>query len=300
MKRWARGMSWILCAPCCAGAAQRRRGNRRWTCRTKGAAGDGYSPHRRRQAPQSALATPTPTAAPQSATPRPTATPKATAKSQRRPRRLRRRRPPPHAKADGHPSRKERALWRSSTWRKRPINWSSCWPAAARPPCRSTKTGRPVAAGVQRQRAHRQKRFGQDQRGRRQDAERRIQLYQAFGVAGNPGTRFAYTKVDQSHYWVDDSDSAYYNRLVSTDEVQKDWDSAEHLIEMRTAYAYALALNYNSACTPGQGGAIFCTPIPAGRRLAASPFHKRRCGSYSDAFALRPHPRHHTKKGCHP
>lgn len=80
---------------------------------------------------------------------------------------------------------------------------------------------------------------------------------QAFGIAGNPGTQFAYTKVNDSHYWVDDSDSAHYNRLVSTDKVKRDWDSAEHLIEMRTAYAYALALNYNSVCTPGKGSAIF-------------------------------------------
>lgn len=80
---------------------------------------------------------------------------------------------------------------------------------------------------------------------------------QAFGIAGNPGTRFAYTRVNDTHYWVDDSASAYYNRLVSTEDVQADWHSAEHLIDSQRAYAYALALNYNSACAPGKGSAIF-------------------------------------------
>ena len=79
----------------------------------------------------------------------------------------------------------------------------------------------------------------------------------AFGVKSNPGTSLSYTKVDSSYYWVDDSDSQYYNQLVSTNLVTKDWDSAEQITAYPTAYAYVLALDYNSSCTPGKGSAIF-------------------------------------------
>lgn len=79
----------------------------------------------------------------------------------------------------------------------------------------------------------------------------------AFGTESDPGTDFAYTQVDSSHYWVDDSSSAYYNQFVSTNEVTADWNSAEHLIDYPTAYAYALSLNYNTKGTAGKGSAIF-------------------------------------------
>ena len=65
-----------------------------------------------------------------------------------------------------------------------------------------------------------------------------------------------YTKVDDTYYWVDDSNSIYYNRFVSTNDVVKDWTSAEHISEI-AVYDYVLALNYNSSNTPGYGSAIF-------------------------------------------
>lgn len=79
----------------------------------------------------------------------------------------------------------------------------------------------------------------------------------AFGNNSNPGTSLSYLQVDSSYYWVDDSNSIYYNQLVSTNTVTADWDSAEHIVSYPTAYAYCLALNYNSSCTPGKGSAIF-------------------------------------------
>lgn len=79
----------------------------------------------------------------------------------------------------------------------------------------------------------------------------------AFGNNSSPGTAFPYTKINPSHYWVDDPNSQYYNKLVSTKNVTPDWNSAEHLSEYPTAYAYALSINYNTACTPGAGSAIF-------------------------------------------
>ena len=81
----------------------------------------------------------------------------------------------------------------------------------------------------------------------------------AFGVANNPGTALPYTKLNDSHYWVDDVSSAYYNRFVSTDDpsIAKDWNSAEHLIDYPGPYNYAIAIDYNLARVPGNGSAIF-------------------------------------------
>jgi len=83
-----------------------------------------------------------------------------------------------------------------------------------------------------------------------------------FGNMPDPGCGLSYTQVDDSYYWVDDSDSAYYNRFVSTDDVTKDWDSAEHIAGVKSSYNYVLALDYNADCVPGKGSAIFmhCTP----------------------------------------
>lgn len=79
----------------------------------------------------------------------------------------------------------------------------------------------------------------------------------AFGVQPSPGTKITYTKVNSSHYWVDDSNSRYYNQFVSTKDVKKDWKSAEHLIDYPIEYAYAVHIKYNPQNIPGKGSAIF-------------------------------------------
>ena len=83
----------------------------------------------------------------------------------------------------------------------------------------------------------------------------------AFGILENPGAKMEYTKVDKSHYWVDDSSSKYYNQFVSTDMVTKDWDTAEHIAEYEESYHYVLATSYNVERIPGNGSAVFlhCT-----------------------------------------
>ena len=84
----------------------------------------------------------------------------------------------------------------------------------------------------------------------------------AFGVKSNPGiSAMSYLQVDETHHWVDDSNSKYYNRLVSTRDVEVDWNSSEQLSKVVPQYNYALAINYNESCTPNKGSAIFlhCT-----------------------------------------
>lgn len=81
---------------------------------------------------------------------------------------------------------------------------------------------------------------------------------QAFGSLENPGSRLPYKVLDEADYWVDDSDSAYYNQMVSTKQVKKDWNSAEHLIGVMPQYRYSLALSHNTEeRIPGKGSAIF-------------------------------------------
>lgn len=80
---------------------------------------------------------------------------------------------------------------------------------------------------------------------------------QAFGVVGNPGTSRGWVQVNNNHYWVDDSNSRYYNKLVDVSQTGIAWSSAEHLIGYLTAYKYAIAINYNTSCIPGAGSAIF-------------------------------------------
>lgn len=80
----------------------------------------------------------------------------------------------------------------------------------------------------------------------------------AFGIKEDPGCQMEYTQVDDSHYWVGDSSSEYYNQFVST----KDYDDfnkkdSEHIIDYDLAYKYCLNISYNNDGTPGNGSAIF-------------------------------------------
>ncbi len=83
----------------------------------------------------------------------------------------------------------------------------------------------------------------------------------AFGILDDPGCVLPYHKVTEGDYWVDDPESAHYNRMVNENETVKDWNSAEHLISISPYYNYALSLTYNEEAVPGRGSAIFlhCT-----------------------------------------
>lgn len=78
----------------------------------------------------------------------------------------------------------------------------------------------------------------------------------AFGRPDNPGTKLLYRKLDLNDYWVDDPKSRFYNKLVNTAVVVKDWDSAEHLYT-EPVYEYAVLIDHNKDCIPGKGSAVF-------------------------------------------
>lgn len=80
----------------------------------------------------------------------------------------------------------------------------------------------------------------------------------AFGILEDPGCSMPYTQVDDSHYWVGDSNSERYNTFVST----RDYDDfnhkdSEHIIDYTLAYKYCLNVSYNLDGTPNKGSAIF-------------------------------------------
>lgn len=79
----------------------------------------------------------------------------------------------------------------------------------------------------------------------------------AFGLCENIQTKLDYIQLDNCLYWVDDCDSKYYNKLVDIKKVQKDWISAEHLIEFQKQYEYSVVIAYNTKCIKGKGSAIF-------------------------------------------
>ncbi len=93
-----------------------------------------------------------------------------------------------------------------------------------------------------------------------------------FGIKENPGTVYEYIQVDENYYWVDDSDSQYYNQFVNIKDVTKDWDSAEHIVSADESYHYVLAIDYNTECIPGMGSAIFmhCKPTGGAGCIAVS------------------------------
>lgn len=82
-------------------------------------------------------------------------------------------------------------------------------------------------------------------------------ISEAFGIKGNPGTSLSYRVLDGSEYWVDDSNSQYYNTM-QFGEPNGRWNSAEHLSSIGTAYNYSIVVDYNRwSPIAGKGSAIF-------------------------------------------
>ncbi len=80
----------------------------------------------------------------------------------------------------------------------------------------------------------------------------------AFGIKSDPGCPMEYTQVDDSHYWVGDSNSDKYNQFVSIRDYDDfDKKESEHIIDYDLAYKYCLNISYNVDGTPQKGSAIF-------------------------------------------
>lgn len=64
--------------------------------------------------------------------------------------------------------------------------------------------------------------------------------------------------VDSKTFCVDDLKSIYYNQIVKSDTVKKDWTSAETMRMKTDVYKYGIFVDYNINPTePGKGSCIF-------------------------------------------
>ena len=93
----------------------------------------------------------------------------------------------------------------------------------------------------------------------------------AFGIHPTIETQLPYMQIQDNMYWIDDPDSKFYNELVKIEkskdkyskfyksiiEAEIDWKSAEHLIEYKNQYEYAIHIKYNEEKNKGKGSAIF-------------------------------------------
>ena len=78
----------------------------------------------------------------------------------------------------------------------------------------------------------------------------------AFGIKEDPGAVIPYRQITDTSYWVDDTQSPYYNQWADSAETGISFTS-EHLIKHSPSYNYVLNIGYNLECIPGLGSAIF-------------------------------------------
>jgi L,D-peptidoglycan transpeptidase YkuD (ErfK/YbiS/YcfS/YnhG family) len=102
-------------------------------------------------------------------------------------------------------------------------------------------------------------------------------LTEAFGIAGNNGTKLPYFQVDDSDWWVSDAASPAYNTHVrcAPGACTFNEKAGERLAAAGSVYNHAVVINYNRGpVTPGAGSAFFlhvsngrptagCVSVPA-------------------------------------
>lgn len=90
-----------------------------------------------------------------------------------------------------------------------------------------------------------------------------FKLGKLLGIQPNVNNKngLEYMQITKDMYWVDDNKSKYYNQLVNIQCVEKDWDSAEHLMDYLVQYKYLIEIRTNPSNIPNKGSAIFlhCT-----------------------------------------
>ena len=71
-------------------------------------------------------------------------------------------------------------------------------------------------------------------------------------------TKMNFLKVDTKTFCVDDSQSKYYNQIVKTDTINKDWSSAETMRMKTDVYKFGIFVDYNvDPAIPNKGSCIF-------------------------------------------
>jgi L,D-peptidoglycan transpeptidase YkuD (ErfK/YbiS/YcfS/YnhG family) len=70
-------------------------------------------------------------------------------------------------------------------------------------------------------------------------------------------SNYPYVQILPSMEGVDDRESKYYNQIVNTSEVQREWKSFESIFREDHLYDWFVEINHNSTNTPGEGSLIF-------------------------------------------
>ena len=94
------------------------------------------------------------------------------------------------------------------------------------------------------------------QEGRKASPKGLYSIGDAFYINNAPATGLTSFKITKDTYWVDDPNSAYYNKRVEGTQ-NKDWNSAERMIEHPVEYEYGCVVNYNTNAVYNAGSAIF-------------------------------------------
>lgn len=84
-------------------------------------------------------------------------------------------------------------------------------------------------------------------------------LGKAFGYAPAEDTdfiRLPYQTSSETYFCVDDVDSKYYNSIVTTDEINKDWNSSEDMLRKDGLYEWGIFVNHNTPAESGDGSCI--------------------------------------------
>jgi L,D-peptidoglycan transpeptidase YkuD (ErfK/YbiS/YcfS/YnhG family) len=85
-------------------------------------------------------------------------------------------------------------------------------------------------------------------------------IFQLSGLFGYEDIRSEMNslKVDNRTFCVDDSKSKYYNQIVKSDTVKKDWNSAETMRMKSDVYKFGIFVDYNvKPAIPNMGSCIF-------------------------------------------
>ena len=99
--------------------------------------------------------------------------------------------------------------------------------------------------------------LGKTKEGDRKSPTGIFSLGTSFGFKENNKSKYPFYLISEDCYWVDDSNSEFYNDLVLyKDSYYKDWNSAESMSKT-PLYEYGLAINYNLKDESNKGSAIF-------------------------------------------
>ncbi len=79
----------------------------------------------------------------------------------------------------------------------------------------------------------------------------------AFGDAPSSDGRLRYVPITESLLAVDDPQSRFYNQIVDSAQVAKDWSSTEFMQREDGLYRHGIVVAHNPANQPGTGSCIF-------------------------------------------